>query len=122
MDLISKQNTIEASTESNLKSHMDSVADELENCVDDEFIRLGEAIDDEILNSYFRIRSIIMSRSSAEPEIIRCKDCRFDRACTHTMMRKPRGGGIIYCSVEYCSEAERKDNGDFDMMRGESND
>jgi rubrerythrin len=66
MDLISKQNAIEASTESNLKSHMDSVEDELENCVDDEFIRLGETIDDEILNSYFRIRSIIMSQSSAQ--------------------------------------------------------
>jgi hypothetical protein len=65
------------------------------------------------------VDAIIQNEPSAKPEIIRCKDCRFDRACTHTMMRKPRGGGIIYCSVEYCSEAERKDNGDFDMMRGE---
>lgn len=54
---------------------------------------------------------IIKGMPSAEPQIIWCKDCSFDRDCTHTMTRKSRGGGIIYCPVEYCSEAERKDNG-----------
>lgn len=69
----------------------------------------------EYLNGYVKcqrdILDIIERLPSAQPEIIRCKDCSFDRDCTHTMTRESRGGGIIYCPVEYCSEAERKDNG-----------
>ena len=53
MDLFSKQNAIDVLIESNLKSHMDSIEDEQENCIDEEFIRLGETIDNEILNSYW---------------------------------------------------------------------
>lgn len=42
-------------------------------------------------------------------EVIRCKDCRYDHDCKHEMIRKSKGGGVIYCPVEFCSEGKRKE-------------
>lgn len=42
-------------------------------------------------------------------KVIRCKDCRYDHECKHEMIRKSKGGGVIYCPVEFCSEGERKE-------------
>lgn len=41
---------------------------------------------------------------------IRCKECMYDHACTHEMVRKSSDGGNIYCPVEYCSEGKRKEH------------
>ena len=42
-------------------------------------------------------------------EVVRCKDCKYDHKCSHNIIRPSKGGGIIYCPLEYCSEGERKD-------------
>lgn len=103
MDLISRQNVTDASTESNLKSHMDSVEDKQENCIDEEFIRLGETIDDEILNSYFRIRSIIMSRSSVERKgtwiLIKGSNGKDYHKCSECLHTQEITGVKNYCAV-----------------------
>jgi len=40
-------------------------------------------------------------------EVVRCKDCKYDHKCSHNIIRPSKGGGIIYCPLEYCSEGER---------------
>ena len=42
-------------------------------------------------------------------DLVRCKDCKYDHKCSHNIIRPSKGGGIIYCPLEYCSEGERKD-------------
>ena len=42
-------------------------------------------------------------------EVVRCKDCKYDHTCTHEMIRRLKGGSLLYCPVEYCSEGERKE-------------
>ena len=42
-------------------------------------------------------------------KLTRCKDCKHDRECTKTIVRRSKGGGNIYCPVSYCSEAEREE-------------
>ena len=41
-------------------------------------------------------------------KVVRCKDCKYDHACTHDMMRRSVGGGYIHCPVTYCSEGAKK--------------
>lgn len=43
-------------------------------------------------------------------DLVRCKDCKYDHKCSHNIIRPSKGGGIIYCSLEYCSEGERKES------------
>ena len=48
---------------------------------------------------------------SAQPErteIIRCKDCNKASKCYGDVIMRSRGGGNIYCPLEFCSEAERR--------------
>lgn len=45
---------------------------------------------------------------SAEPEVIRCKDCNKASKCYGDVIMRSRGGGNIYCPLEFCSEAERR--------------
>ena len=42
-------------------------------------------------------------------EVVRCKDCKYDHKCSRNIIRPSKGGGVIYCPLEYCSEGERKD-------------
>ena len=42
-------------------------------------------------------------------DLVRCKDCKYDHKCSHNIIRPSKGGGIIYCPLEYCSEGERKE-------------
>lgn len=42
-------------------------------------------------------------------DLVRCKDCKYDHKCSHNIIRPSKGGGVIYCSLEYCSEGERAD-------------
>lgn len=46
--------------------------------------------------------------ASAQPEIIRCKDCKKAPICYGDVIMQSKGGGYIYCPVDYCSEAERR--------------
>lgn len=39
-------------------------------------------------------------------EVVRCKDCKYDHKCSHNIIRPSKGGGVIYCPLEYCSEGE----------------
>ena len=43
-------------------------------------------------------------------EVVRCKDCKYDHKCSHNIIRPSKGGGIIYCPLEYCSEGERAES------------
>ena len=45
---------------------------------------------------------------SAQPEIVRCKECKHAPKCYGDVLMRSRGGGYIYCPVEYCSAAERR--------------
>jgi len=62
--------------------------------------------DDDVVKMWERIRiiNIINKLPSAQPEIIRCMDCKHykDGECTNTFW------GM--CEKDYCSEGERKDN------------
>ena len=40
-------------------------------------------------------------------DLVRCRDCKYDHKCSHNIIRPSKGGGVIYCSLEYCSEGER---------------
>ena len=60
------------------------------------------------LDSRERIADLVKSMPSEEPEIIRCKDCKFS-------IDEPISDGRYWCHIHraymrYCSEAERKDN------------
>lgn len=61
----------------------------------------------EIINSK-KALEVIEALPSAQPEIIRCKDCKKAPKCYGDVLMKSKGGGYIYCPVEYCSEAERR--------------
>ena len=43
-----------------------------------------------------------------QPEIVRCKECKHAPKCYGDVLMRSRGGGYIYCPVEYCSAAERR--------------
>lgn len=47
--------------------------------------------------------------SSDSVEVVRCKDCKYDHKCSHNIIRPSKGGGVIYCPLEYCSEGESKE-------------
>lgn len=70
-----------------------------------EFITIEQ---EEILE---RIDEMIEQLPSAQPEIIRCKDCKKAPKCYGDVVMRSKGGGNIYCPLTYCSEAERRTDG-----------
>lgn len=56
------------------------------------------------------IRGLISELPSAQPEIVHCKECKHAPKCYGDVLMRSRGGGYIYCPVEYCSRAERRRN------------
>lgn len=55
----------------------------------------------------------LRERFQSQPEIIRCKYCNKASKCYGDVIMRSRGGGNIYCPLEFCSEAERRtDDGD----------
>ena len=61
-------------------------------------IQALDAIFDNFINSADRV------------EVVRCKDCKYDHKCSHNIIRPSKGGGVIYCPLEYCSEGERRES------------
>ena len=66
-------------------------------------------VDDEPMLTKSCVRMTIQHMHTIEPEIIRCKDCKFS-------IDDPISDGRYWCHIHraymhYCSEAERKDNG-----------
>ena len=55
-----------------------------------------------------RYSNEIRKLPSAQPEIIRCKDCKYAPKCYGDVLMRSKGGGYIYCPVKYCSEAKRR--------------
>lgn len=51
---------------------------------------------------------VIEQLPSAQPEIIRCKDCKKAPKCYGDVVMRTKSGGNKYCPLTYCSEAERK--------------
>jgi hypothetical protein len=41
-------------------------------------------------------------------EVILCKDCNKASKCYGDVVMRSRGGGYIYCPLEFCSEGERR--------------
>lgn len=76
---------------------------------------------DGIYDGYYRIRSDIQIISSAQPEVIKCKDCKY----AHITY----GGEVKYCDIwfpdeshyietdNYCSFAERRTDGRSDKQK-----
>lgn len=65
------------------------------------------------------IRRRLLELPTAQPErteIIRCKDCNKASKCYGDVIMRSRGGGNIYCPLEFCSEAERR----TDELRSEN--
>ena len=50
----------------------------------------------------------LKSVPSVQPEIVRCGECKYAPKCYGDVLMRSRGGGYIYCPVEYCSAAERR--------------
>lgn len=48
----------------------------------------------------------LMDMINSLVEVVRCKDCKYDHKCSHNIIRPSKGGGVIYCPLEYCSEGE----------------
>lgn len=44
-------------------------------------------------------------------QIVRCKDCNKASKCYGDVVMRSRGGGNIYCPLEFCSAAERRTDG-----------
>ena len=90
-DCISKQSAIDAITDENIIRNMDSV------------------MDSEIYRAKRSIHRIIASMPSAQPEIIRCRDC------IHAIEDALCGGywckGKAVTSNHYCGYAERRNDG-----------
>lgn len=55
-----------------------------------------------------RIMQRFAEEPDAQPEIVRCKECKYAPKCYGDVLMRSKGGGYIYCPVEYCSEAERR--------------
>lgn len=55
-----------------------------------------------------------LGREEGRKEIIRCKDCNKASKCYGDVVMRSRGGGYIYCPLEFCSEAERRTDGTED--------
>ena len=66
---------------------------------------LGQGLLNDTLD---HIADAIMALPSAHPDIIRCKDCNKASKCYGDVVMRSRGGGNIYCPLEFCSEAERR--------------
>lgn len=47
-------------------------------------------------------------KAEAQAEIVWCKDCNKASKCYGDVVMRSRGGGNIYCPLEFCSEAERR--------------
>ena len=68
---------------------------------------LNDEWDGMVLSVFDGIRNL----PSAQPEIIRCKDCKYAPKCYGDVLMRSKGGGYIYCPVKYCSEAKRRTDG-----------
>lgn len=63
------------------------------------------------LEPYVHLRDVVWAienMPSAQPEIIRCKDCNNASKCYGYVVMRSIGGGNIYCHLEFCSAAERR--------------
>ena len=72
---------------------------------------LKDWYDGMIISSFRGVEKVIKALPSAQPkrtEIIRCKDCNKASKCYGDVIMRSRGGGNIYCPLEFCSEAERR--------------
>ncbi len=83
------------------------------NCLD--YIKREDAINvfdwgmpDADVKCGIAIQNINDIPSSDVVEVVRCKDCKYDHECSHNITRRSKGGGVIYCPLEYCSEGEKK--------------
>ena len=73
----------------------------------DELIEFFDGYPDHIEFDVEDIKSIIKEQDTADVvEVVRCKDCKYDHKCSHNIIRPSKGGGVIYCPLEYCSEGE----------------
>lgn len=43
-------------------------------------------------------------------DVVRCKDCNNASKCHREVIMRSRGGGNIYCHLEFCSEGERRED------------
>ena len=81
----------------------------------DVLLRIDNAISQEnrgwVLHELKTLRMCVEHMPSAQSEIIRCKECKKAPKCYGDVIMKSKGGGFIYCPVEYCSEAERRTDG-----------
>ena len=76
----------------------------------------GEEASDDVIKaraescmaSLIEMKLRIEKLPAAQPEIIRCKDCNKSSKCYGDVIMISRGGGYIYCPLEYCSQAERR--------------
>lgn len=54
-------------------------------------------------------KQLLEELPSAEPGIIRCKECANAPKCFGDVVMKTRSGGNLYCPLTFCSEGKRKD-------------
>ena len=71
-----------------------------------EYLRLSEV--SKTVQNMTSIQAVLRWLPSAQPEIIRCKDCNKASKCYGDVLMRSRGGGYIYCPLEFCSKAERR--------------
>ena len=79
---------------------------------------------------YLDMRGVIETLPSAQPEIIRCKECKYQNKFFHEDKRRKEGGYYIFgCELadeyshvclddDFCSRAERRTDERFDRTAG----
>ena len=79
----------------------------------DKLISLQQAID--ALDCINGTEEVLRSLPSAQPEIIRCKDCKYQTESWSGIKYCEAHGDHIGKDYDYCSNARRKENGQADF-------
>ena len=89
--------------------YVDKMPESCERCTcNDDYYRCG--LSGEVFNHSIwkeRMNDCQLKEITDVVEVVRCKDCKYDHKCSHNIIRPSKGGGVIYCPLEYCSEGER---------------
>ena len=69
---------------------------------------LQEKVFHDLSDEFYGAMQVLDELPSAEPKIVRCNDCNNASKCYGDVVMRSRGGGNIYCPLEFCSAAERR--------------